>query len=470
MISMRMKKVIGFLLAGTMPLSFVLAAPAVAQDKPLELSPVPSHPIADGFTLATVGDLIYLRPMLATLEKQAPEIVRILRSADVTFGNFETTAIDLANFGGSPQAESGGTWMLADKHVPADLAAMGFDLVSQANNHVTDWGVEGMAETQTRLDDAGIITAGTGQTLASALAPRYVDIAKGRVGLVAATSSFKAMSRAADPLGEVPGRPGANILRTKRIALVDAAALPSLSKLARAKPGAPIVLDGVTYRATSEPTETGTIRYEVNLADEQANLRAIRQAKQNGNLAIFSLHNHEPGNWSEKPADFAIDVAHKMIDEGADMFIGHGPHQLRGIEIYKGRPIFYSLGNFAMMNNSLDTIPPDMYDQYGVEPGEGTVPEVLQARNGQRFSNSQLYESVIATSRFDRGRIAEIVLHPIDLGVDDTGARRGVPRVASPEVARRILERLQRLSAPFGTTIRIERGLGIVQLGATATK
>ena len=50
--------------------------------------------------------------------------------------------------------------------------------------------------------------------------------------------------------------------------------------------------------------------------------------------------------FEDRPPDFLIELAHKSIDSGADAFVGHGPHLLRGIEIYKGKPIFYDLGEF----------------------------------------------------------------------------------------------------------------------------
>src|SRR3546814_18113915 len=71
-------------------------------------SSLPLAPIGDDFTLAVAGDIIYLRPMLATLEKQAPDVLRLLRGADVAFGNFETSSFDLSRFKGAPQAEAAG--------------------------------------------------------------------------------------------------------------------------------------------------------------------------------------------------------------------------------------------------------------------------------------------------------------------------------------------------------------------------
>ncbi|AVA13377.1 MULTISPECIES: CapA family protein [Sphingopyxis] len=430
----------------------------------LETVPVPSTPIAGDFSLAAVGDLIYLRPMLATLEKQAPEMLRILRGADVTFGNFETTALDLATFKGSPQAESGGTWMLADPAVPKDVAAMGIDIVGHANNHATDWGVEGMIETLKLLDAAKLVRAGTGRTMAEARAPAYYDGPQGRVALVSATTTFTPMTPAADPLGRVPGRPGANTIRSTEIGQVSEADLAVLARITGTKAGATVRIKGRDFRAVDAPTTPMTIGYDLNRKDLDANLLAVRQAKQNGNFVVFSLHNHEPGNASQTPADFAPGLARQIIDAGADVYMGHGPHQLRGIEIYKGKPIFYSLGNFAMMNNSLDEVPADMFDQFGVTPGSVTTPELLQARNAKSFSDPNLYESVIATTHFRDGRLTEVRLYPIDLGVTATGAARGVPNMADAATGARILERLQRLSAPFGTRIDIVKGVGIIRV------
>lgn len=83
-------------LAGTaaVGLAAVLSVPLFAQDR-LQTAPVPTTPIADQFTITGVGDLIYLRPMLATIEARSPELLRLLRGADVTFGNFETSVMPM---------------------------------------------------------------------------------------------------------------------------------------------------------------------------------------------------------------------------------------------------------------------------------------------------------------------------------------------------------------------------------------
>ncbi|GIS80846.1 MAG: hypothetical protein CM1200mP14_24120 [Gammaproteobacteria bacterium] len=75
-------------------------------------------------------------------------------------------------------------------------------------------------------------------------------------------------------------------------------------------------------------------------------LYGIRAAKIDSDFVIATIHAHNPGNWSDEAPGFLEELARSAIDSGADQFVGHGPHQLRGIEIYQGKPIFYSLGNF----------------------------------------------------------------------------------------------------------------------------
>ncbi|GAA4860404.1 hypothetical protein GCM10023310_44610 [Paenibacillus vulneris] len=73
-------------------------------------------------------------------------------------------------------------------------------------------------------------------------------------------------------------------------------------------------------------------------------------------------------------------------------------------------------------------------------------------------------ESLTAECKFDNGELKEIILHPQEFGYDAPISQRGIPRVPKPEVAERILKRMQRLSESFGTKISIENNLGIIRL------
>ncbi|WP_164708187.1 CapA family protein, partial [Pseudomonas viridiflava] len=157
--------------------------------------------------------------------------LNVLKNADVTFGNFEGTAIDLQQYSGYPSALSGGSWLISTPAVAEDLKTMGFNLVSRANNHSTDWGVQGMRSTDELFRRAGVVQAGTGETLAQASAPAMLNTPAGRVSLVAAASRFEADARAIDPLGQIQGRPGLNALRTTRFVLVSEERLHQLAEL-----------------------------------------------------------------------------------------------------------------------------------------------------------------------------------------------------------------------------------------------
>ena len=177
--------------------------------------------VPQGYTVAAVGDLIISDSLCPRLNAESPKLLDLLRNSDLAFGNFEGTAIDLRKFGGYPSALSGGSWLISTPAVAADLKQMGFDCVSLANNHTTDWGVEGMRYTAKLFNEAGVMHAGTGETLAQARAPQYLSTAAARVALVAIASRFEANARAINPLGQIPGRPGLNALRTVRYAKVS---------------------------------------------------------------------------------------------------------------------------------------------------------------------------------------------------------------------------------------------------------
>src|SRR2546430_1412092 len=118
----------------------------------------------------------------------------------------------------TPQAEFGGVWIIGAPAVAKDLKAIGFDVMSRANNHATDWGLEGMRQTSRALDEAGIVHAGVGENRASARGARYFDTEKGRVALISMASTFTPMSRSAPAAAEAPGRPGGTAPRTTRYA------------------------------------------------------------------------------------------------------------------------------------------------------------------------------------------------------------------------------------------------------------
>jgi poly-gamma-glutamate synthesis protein (capsule biosynthesis protein) len=466
-------------------LTLVLGLEAEAQ-RPANVDPAPRQRlgVVDGFTLTAVGDLIQTHPISIQRTPGFATLLELLKGSSATFGNFESTAIDPRDFGGYPQAEYGGLWVRSDPAVIPDLKQMGFDVFARANNHSTDWGIEGMRETDRRLDQAGFVHAGTGETRALARAAQYLSTPQGTVAIVSMASSYTPLSRAMNPLGQAPGRPGISAVRTSRKVLVSAEQFRQLKQIYQAQPpgsylppadtsSKDLELFGVRYRVSDAIRNEVAFSYDLDSVDAREIRQSIRQGKENSDFLIATIHTHEPGNWSDAPPDFLPILARSAIDNGADVFVGHGPHQLRGIEIYHGRPIFYSLGNFFFQVESIEPNAMDIFEQFKKDPSSTTDHEFLDWWH-QRFFGGKTaplwYQSVLTVTRYARGGVSEIRLYPVELGFAEPDVTKGVPRPAPPEVAREILDRLVRLSKPFGTTIEIEGNVGVIRVDAGAAK
>jgi len=100
----------------------------------------------------------------------------------------------------------------------------------------------------------------------------------------------------------------------------------------------------------------------------------------------------------EDPAEFWVDFARGAVDAGCDAVFGHGPHVTLGIEIYKGRPIFYSLGNFIFQNDTIQSVPPGYYRGFGL-PDDATPGDFMDARSGNGTRSFEIeapyWESIV---------------------------------------------------------------------------
>jgi poly-gamma-glutamate capsule biosynthesis protein CapA/YwtB (metallophosphatase superfamily) len=430
--------------------------------------------VADGFTLAAVGDCIISRPLsqYAQRDPDFASTVKILKQSDATYGNLETNIFDMRQFKGYPASWEGDWTLVSEPAVAKDLSDMGFDLFSRANNHSMDWGLEGMRETTRWLDQIGLVHAGAGESEGSARAAQFFESSKGRIAIVSMVSSFRDTANALPPHGSTPGRPGVSGLNVQKITVVPKdmmAQLVAMRNSAESKTdnSEPVSLFGQQF-------EVGTpfhYRYEMNPDDLAVILKNIRQGKQNSDFLIATIHSHETvdENPIEVPAAFLTVLAHAAIDAGADEFAVTGIHHLSGIEIYKGRPIFYGLGNF-FWSDVIDFLPADIYAKYKnrmaeafQHPEKATDADLTALLNASSFNNDRTFQSMIAESRFDHGTLAEIRLYPIDLGYGRKLPESGIPRMASPQKTAEILGWLQKVSAQYGTKISIENNVGIIR-------
>lgn len=255
--------------------------------------PEPTPPTnKEPITIAAVGDIMMASPF--PNESRMPpndgadlftEVKPILTAADLTFGNLEGPIIDN---GVSAKCSPGSTKCFAFR-MPTRygkyLKEAGFDMMSVANNHAGDFGLAGRASTQKVLDEQGIKYAGSIDPPATTA---YLDVKGKKIALVA--------------FGHNNGMPSINDLDGARKLVQEA------------KKRSNIVI--VSFHGGAEGTS----------AQHVPNRSEIFLGENRGNLPAFT---------------------HTVIDAGASIVLGHGPHVMRGMELYKERLVVYSMGNFC---------------------------------------------------------------------------------------------------------------------------
>jgi poly-gamma-glutamate capsule biosynthesis protein CapA/YwtB (metallophosphatase superfamily) len=380
------------------------------------------RPNAKDFSLFLAGDTILVDPWSDVDDPAFTKLVGEIRSTDAAIANLETV---IHEFKGFPQADSGGTYMASPPRIASEIAWAGFDMVAHANNHTFDYGSIGVLETLDNVRKAGLVLAGSGKDLQSAREPAYFHGTRGTVALVATASTYVRYGRAGASRPDLHGRPGLNPLEV------------SFRK-------------SLPFTGPIEITiPTGA---RINPEDLKANLDAVRAAREQADIVVFSIHAHGRGRWL--PA-----LAHQMIDAGADVFFTHGPHEIHGIEIYRCRPIFYGLGDFAFQDERVRRLPPETYKEKGLK-GDASWEEMrdrLEASNRYRLSIGDRWpflEGVGARVRFGKDGISEVRLFPVDLGFGKPIPIRGRPRIADPPLARKIIADVTDRSKPFGTKVQ----------------
>ncbi len=426
------------------------------------------------WTMAAAGDALITR-QVGMLENDPAfmALVQPIRAADVAVVNLEVNLFRLWEFEGWPQAENGGNYELGPPEAATDMKWMGFDLFNLATNHTTDYGVEGMFETMRLLDGLNLVYAGVGMTAGEAAQAKYFETPKGRMALIGMATSFTPMSRAADPRPEIKGRPGLNALRTSQTNVLAPARMADLRKLVVATGGTvpdsetrPVRFGGATF---VQGPENGT-RGRVNAVDEDRILRSVRNGARQADHVILYSHSHDIGREDAPAPAHLREFIKKCLDAGADAFVASGPHTLRGMEIYEGKPIFYSLGDLFMQNETIEPVPTDMIEVEGLGI-EALAADYYDSRSkpdpvtgfptAYHPANPAVWESVVPVATFEGHRVTRIVFYPVDMGFRVPRPHQGTPRLAEPELGRKILERFARMSEIYGTRIEIRDGVGV---------
>ena len=245
------------------------------------------------------------------------------------------------------------------------LADAGFDAATLANNHVMDYGGEALLETLKLLDEAGVAHTGAGADRPAARRPLLFTVRGQSVAV---------------------------------LSYVDAGTLPGIEHFA----------------ASDEIAGTVFVAGDGAGKPDEASVRMLHSdigaARKRADLVIVIFHWGTEG--ADDPDALQRSLAHLAIDAGASAVIGHHPHRLQGVEVYRGRPIAYSLGNFAF---------PTSWE-------------------------SNHFSAALELCVQD-GEWTQLVFHPVRLEF-----RVGDPAPATGADAERIMTRLTRLSEALGTT------------------
>ena len=431
--------------------------------------------------ICAAGDMMLLERLPAGYPFHA--VKDLIAQNDIRLTNLETVLSDWDCFASS---FCGGQWINTEPATMDDIEKFGFNLYSCANNHSMDFSFDGLLSTKRELEKRNITFAGIGRDLPeSASAAIYTDPETGhKTALISATSTFIDAARAGAPRGEIPGRPGVNPLRINTKYLVTREHFEQLHEIAkctyingerdnaRAIGSLPpeekdSINFGGQFFCVSENGTEGKFTY-CNANDLARITGEVAKAKQMADHVIVAVHSHQIRHAAYyEPDYFQEEFAHACIDAGADIIVGGGTHQLKPIEIYHGRPIFYSLGNFVFQNDKVKKLPADFWDKYHY-PVELSVREgmAIKTKNGTvgLELDKMNYLSVMPLIEFSGDRLTKIELVPISLGFEKEAQLKGLPYIANEEDSDFICRHLAKISEEYHTKFKKGKFIEIANL------
>lgn len=249
------------------------------------------------FTIVAVGDIMLARGVGGWIRRNSVNYPfehtrEIISGGDIAFGNLETT---LATSG--TKLPGKGIWFRAVPEAAQGLKNAGFDILSLANNHILDYDTPALMETIETLERWHLGNVGAGENLKKARQPLMIIENGMKVGFLAYNEFYN-------------------------------------------------YYYSYFYKRNFEATDVqaGTAPMKEELIEED-----VKRLREICDIVVVSLHwgTEDSNNTNNNQKE----LAHKIIDWGADVILGHHPHVLQGLEFYKGKPIAYSLGNFVFDQN-----------------------------------------------------------------------------------------------------------------------
>jgi len=197
--------------------------------------------------------------------------------------------------------------------------------------------------------------------------------------------------------------------------------------------------------------------------DIDRTIASIKKAHDECETVIVVFHSHEiKRDTDDEPDDFIVEFAHACIDAGANAVIGTGTHQLKAVEMYKGYPIFYSIGNFIFQTGKFATkLPADFNERYHMPYGISSKEKIARRSKGGTIGlNSDVnnYRSLMPFLTFEDGKLIDMKLYPLRLDMDTS-----LPALADEAEAEIIGKYLEERNEPFGTELVFEDGAFVLK-------
>ena len=414
-------------------------------------------------TICSVGDAILLERFRENYDVTA--IKEIVKRADVRLFNLENVLSDRPIYASS---YCGGTWLLAKEDTLDDTLSFGFNGCSFANNHTMDFSYDGMFDTLNAAKKRALPICGAGKDLEEASAYTVIDTDNGKCALISICATFHDAARAGNPSDYLPGRPGLNPLRFSIEYHITPEHMKALKEMS-----AGTYIDGRRNRSrmggyTPMPPKGcfgfGEYNFKeceiegkfskVNAIDMARTENTIKKALLECENVIVNIHSHEiKHDTDDEPDDFLIEFARRCIDVGASAVIGTGTHQLKAVEIYKEKPIFYSLGNFIFQSDMVFCMPDDFREKYKMPYGltaREQIAERAKLGNGGLHTDVNNFRSLMPFMTFEDGKLTELMLYPLRLDM-----HTGLPSLADDKETKIIFDYLCERNKQFGTIINI---------------
>jgi poly-gamma-glutamate capsule biosynthesis protein CapA/YwtB (metallophosphatase superfamily) len=260
--------------------------------------------------LVAVGDVVLSR----AADGIDPRLHALLAGAEISFANLEIPL----TLRGAPQEKA-----VVHRGHPdraADLRALGIDVATLANNHMLDYGADGLSDTLAGLQASGVAAVGAGLSTTEALRPHLADTDSGRVAFLGLCATLPPGFAAADQ------RPGVAPLRVLQQVSVD------------------------TSLFAEQPGMAPYVHTAVHVPDLEAACEAVARAAREADVVVVGVHWGVPLGYAPATygllAEYQQPCGRALVDAGARLVIGHHPHVVHPLEVYGGGLIAYSVGNF----------------------------------------------------------------------------------------------------------------------------